>query len=296
MLQCHVIVTSDTNARCYASQRGKLQAIALPLLCHKLWRTICPRQFSQSRSKITFQIWGENYVPSFWIFTKKTAPYVRLMKYLKKILSIGWQRFQIRLITGGSKLTDWTLLTSEIPTESDTRPEFLLKTVKPNQHFIISTSAATKFFKLQPFQIFSDFYFTIYNIKLIRNFIEPEHHLPSWSSWPSSVCLPTYISVLVKQKQTWLQTKNLPILTFIVYRNNIHMYTLWTPLHAMYRYLQRQTQTGVKLQETDPNQSNPASAHPAATLDMVRDGKILCHPQWGSPAWGLGSSHWRTTI
>ena len=99
MLQCHVIVTSDTNARCYASQRGKLQAIALPLLCHKLRRTICPRQFSQSRSKITFQIWGENYVPSFWIFTKKDCPQCQIIEILKKSwalvdngFKIGWSQ------------------------------------------------------------------------------------------------------------------------------------------------------------------------------------------------------------
>ena len=204
-----------------------------PLLCH-CSVTNCEAQFVRGnshnpdlRSHFRFEVKTTSHHSEF---LQKDCPLCQINEIFKKnpehwLTTVSDSN---RLITGGSKLTDWTIPTSEIPTESDTRPEFLLKTVKPNQHFIISTFTATKFFKLQPFQILSDFYFTIYNIKLIRNFIEPDHHLPSWSSWPSSVCLPTYISVLVKKADLTTNTEFANFNIHSISKQHIYVHALNT--------------------------------------------------------------------
>ena len=59
VLQCHLCVNCDRRSwSSYASQQ-ELQVVAP----HKLWLTICPRQFSHlPTSEITFEIPGENYL------------------------------------------------------------------------------------------------------------------------------------------------------------------------------------------------------------------------------------------
>ena len=159
VLQCHLCVNCDRFSwSSYASQQ-ELQVVAP----HKLWLTICPRQFSHlPTSEITFEIPGENYLWHHFDvdFTALSGLLTcDLSKRAQLCLGqnmIRWQAKSLprrkRLwkmwtnwrfddgfkfkssdhITGGSKLTDWTLLTSKIPTESDGE-EFRQKTDTKNQ-------------------------------------------------------------------------------------------------------------------------------------------------------------------